>query len=280
MFITGLGWISSHRPQADDEVGAETVVLLIAIEKDLQGAEADDDQGQADHIDVQALRQKGLALVFQDLRFHHQPLDQEQGQHANREVDQKDPVPGEVVRQPAAQDRTDGGGADDRQAVERKGLGPLFRGKRVSEHGLLGRCHPASADALDDAGDQHHGQRGGHRAHQRRQGEQRDTAHVKALAAQHVGKPAADRQDDSVGDEVAGEDPGRFVLVRGEAASDMTQGNVGDGGVQDLHERGDGDDDGDQPGVAVSGGGAGQWCPLGCPLGGGRHRISAPGPRG
>ena len=39
-----------------------------------------------------------------------------------------------------------------------------------------------------------------------------DAGHVEALAAEAVGEPSGDGKDDGGGDEVAGEDPGGFVL--------------------------------------------------------------------
>jgi hypothetical protein len=86
---------------------------------------------------------------------------------------------------------------------------------------------------------------------ERTDGEEGDAGHVEALATEAVGEPAGDGQDDGRGDEVAGEDPGRFFLACTERAGDVGQGDVGDGGVEDLHEGGQGDSEGDRPRIVV-----------------------------
>ena len=93
--------------------------------------------------------------------------------------------------------------------------------------------------------------RGGEAAEQRGNGEQEDAGHVKALAAHAVGDPAADGQDHGVGDQVAGEDPGGLTEAGGEGAADVGHGDVGDGGVERLHEGGHGDGEGDDPGIGA-----------------------------
>ena len=84
-------------------------------------------------------------------------------------------------------------------------------------------------------------------------GEQRHADHVEALAADHIGQPAAHRQHDGVGDQISGDDPGALVDAGAEAAGDVAQRDVGDRGVEHDHEGGDRDDDGDEPRVAVAG---------------------------
>ena len=79
--------------------------------------------------------------------------------------------------------------------------------------------------------------------------EKGDAGHVEIFSAEAGGQPGADGQDDGVGNEIAGEDPGGFVGAGAEAAGNVWQGDVGDGGVEHLHEGGEGDGNGDQPGV-------------------------------
>ena len=68
-------------------------------------------------------------------------------------------------------------------------------------------------------------------------GEQRDAHHVVALAPEHAAEPRAHRQDDRVGDQVAGQYPGAFVVAGAETARDVRQRDVRDAGVEQLHER-------------------------------------------
>ena len=91
----------------------------------------------------------------------------------------------------------------------------------------------------------------GDAAEERADGEERDAGHVEALAAEAVGEPAGDGEDDGARDEIAGEDPGGFFLAGAERAGDVGQGDVGDGGVEDLHEGGEGDGEGDRPRIVV-----------------------------
>ena len=47
------------------------------------------------------------------------------------------------------------------------------------------------------------------------------------------------------------------------APCDVTQGNVGDSGVEHHHERGDGHDHRDEPGAAIAGSRTGEWIEIG-----------------
>ena len=64
-------------------------------------------------------------------------------------------------------------------------------------------------------------------------------------------EPAAGGEDDSVSDEIAGEDPGGFIGGGGKAASDVRESDGGDGGVEDFHESRKHDGGGDEVGAAV-----------------------------
>ena len=60
-------------------------------------------------------------------------------------------------------------------------------------------------------------------AGKRRNSEDDDASDQEALASETQREPAAGRQHDGVGDQVAGEDPGGFVVGGGEAAGDVGQ---------------------------------------------------------
>lgn len=125
----------------------------------------------------------------------------------------------------------------------------VWPGEGVGEDGLLRGCETPAADALQDAAEDQNRQRGCEAAQGGADAEQRYADHVELLApdeGRHIG---AGREDDGVGDEVGGQHPGGFVLGRAETAGDMGQGDVGDGGVEHLHERGQCDRHGDDPGV-------------------------------
>ena len=97
-------------------------------------------------------------------------------------------------------------------------------------------------------------------AEERGDGEEGDAGHVVGLAAEDAGEPGGHGEDDGVGDEVGGEDPGDFVVGAAETSGDVGEGDVGDGGVEQLHEGGEGDGEGDDPGVDE---GAGFCCGCG-----------------
>ena len=110
-------------------------------------------------------------------------------------------------------------------------------------------ARPPPPSALQDAGDDQQRQRGGEAAEQRADGEHRHAGHVEALAPEAVGEPAGDGQDDGAGHQVAGEHPGGFFLAGAERAGHVGQGDVGDGGVEHLHEGRQRDRKRDQPGI-------------------------------
>ena len=114
----------------------------------------------------------------------------------------------------------------------------------------------AATDALEDAGDEHDAEGGRDAAEERSDGEEGDAGHVIVLAAEDAGEPRGHGEDDGVGDEVGGEDPGDLIVRAAEASGDVGEGDVGDGGVEQFHEGREGDGEGDDPGVDD---GAGLW---------------------
>jgi hypothetical protein len=160
-------------------------------------------------------------------------------------------VPVEVVGDPAAEGGADGGRHHYRHAVEREGLAAFFNGEGVGEDGLFAGGQAASAEALQYARHDQQRQRLRQAAQHGADGKHRHAGHVEALAPDAVGEPAGDGQDDGARHQVAGEDPGGFVLAGAEGAGHVRQRHVGDGGVEHLHERGQGHRDGDGPRVVV-----------------------------
>ena len=206
-----------------------------------------------DPVDLQAARPALAALAFEHLRLVHQPVHQEEREDAERHVDEKNPVPGIVVGDPAADRRADGRRHDHGDAVDGEGLRTLPRREGIGQHGLFAGRHAAAAQALQNAENDQGGETGCEPAQQRRDREQRDAEHVEALAADHVGEPAAHRQHHRIGDQIGGDDPGALVDADRETAGDVAQRDIGDRSVEHDHEGGDGDDDGDQPRAAVAG---------------------------
>ena len=231
---------------ADADVG-EPVFLLALVEGVFEQAYADGDEAEAGEVDLEVLG--GLFAGDEVGRVFDDAVGEIEREQADGKVDEEDPVPVEVVGDPAAEGGADGGREDDGHAVDGEGLPAPLDGEGVGEDGLLAGGEAASAEALQDAGEDKDRQRGREAAEQGADGEHEHAGHVEALAAEAVGEPSGDGKDDGGGYEIGGEDPRGFVLTCAEGARDVGKGYVGDGGVEDLHESGKGDRQGDGPGV-------------------------------
>ena len=253
-----LGWVQECQTQPmkrDDQRGdgpahpdgAEPVVFLALVEDDLQAAGPDDQQAEADVVE-------GADLGVLDVgRIVDEAADHDDGENADGDVDVEGVAPAEGVGEPAAQGGAEHRRDHDAQAVGGHGLGALSERKAFEQDGLRKRLQRAAAGALHDARQQNDAQRGRRAAEERRDGEDDDAGEQEALAAEAAGEPVGGGQDDGVGDQVAGEHPGGLGVGGGERAGDVGQRHRGDGGVQHLHEGGQHDRDGDQPGVDALG---------------------------
>src|SRR5271155_3097429 len=217
----------------DDEVRAEPIVALAFIEDDLHGAEAECEQAEADVIHAEA----GAFLLLHVGRIADEHVGEQQRNDAYGDVDEENPAPVEIVGDPSAQGGADGRSEHHRHAVNGEGHAAFSRFESVGENCLLAGLQAAAADALQHAKNNQHAEVGREAAEKRADGEERDAGHVKTFAAYELGKPAAHRENDGVGNQVGSEHPGAFVLAGGKAAGDVRQGDVGDAGVEDFHER-------------------------------------------
>ena len=129
-------------------VEMKPVFDLAAIEHELQAAEGQRDQRKADPVDLEPAGQPFFAFPFEDFRLHHQPLHQHKRENAERHVDEKDPMPGIIVGDPAADGRTDGRRHDDGDAVDGERLRTLLRREGIGQHRLLAGRHAAAAETL------------------------------------------------------------------------------------------------------------------------------------
>ena len=126
-------------------------LLLAFVEGEFETADAEGYEAEAHEVDLLV-----LGLLFAELEvgwiFDHAVAEVERDE-TDGEVDEEDPVPVEVVGDPAAEGGADGGRDDDGHAVEGEGLAALFDGEGVGEDGLFAGCETASSGALQDAGD-------------------------------------------------------------------------------------------------------------------------------
>ncbi len=176
---------------------------------------------------------------------------EEEREQTDGHIDEEDPAPVVVVGNPAAEGGTNGGCDHNGHAVHRKRQTTFLGREGVGENGLLAGTHAAAARALQDA--EENQQRQGRRqsAQDRRNGEQGNAGHVETLASDDRSEPARHGQHDRVGNQVAGEHPGGFVLPGAESAGNVGQSNIGDGGVEHLHEGCQGHGERDDPRVVA-----------------------------
>ena len=75
--------------------------------------------------------------------------------------------------------------------------------------------------------------------------------HIELLAANDAAQIRAYGQNDCIGNEVGGEDPGRLVLRSAKRTRNVRQRDVGDGGIEHLHDRCQGDGNRGEPRIAL-----------------------------
>src|ERR1041385_8560892 len=116
------------------------------------------------------------------------------------------------------------------------------------------------ADALHGAGGDEHALRRGEAARQRGQGEQRDAGEEHAARAVQVAEAAAQQEAAAEGQHVGVDHPRQVGGGEVQVGLHGRQGDVDDGGVEDLHERAEAQDGEGEPeaaaGQAVAVGGA------------------------
>ena len=88
---------------------------------------------------------------------------------------------------------------------------------------------------------------GGRAAEKRSNGEEDNAGDEKALPAEYPRKPAGHGEHHGVADQVVGEDPGYLIGAGIEASLHMGEGDVGHGGIDDLHDGREHDGNGDEP---------------------------------
>ena len=169
----------------------------------------------------------------------------------DRQVDEEDPAPGEVVDEPAAEDRAEDRPEQHRHADDRHHAADAVRAGGLREDRHAERHQHAAAEALQDAeGDQRArppGEAGEHRAAD----EEGDRDHVQALGAEAVGGPAGERDHGGERQRVAGRRPTGSSTATCRTRARACDRDVDDGHVEDRHDRAEHDDRGDEQDAAV-----------------------------
>jgi len=233
--------------EGDDEARTEPVVFLALVEHDLEGSDGDDEEAESPVIDAFF----ALANFGEVGRVFNEAVGEDERDDSDRDVEEEDPAPGIVVDDPAADSGAEDGCGNDSDSVHGEGHAAFLRREGVGEDGLLAGLEASAGCSLENAEEDEHGEREGESAEQRGEGEKEDAGHVEALAPDAVGDPAGDGQDHGVGDQIAGENPGGLFDAGGEIAADVGHGDVGDGGVERLHEGGQRNGDGNGPRIGA-----------------------------
>src|SRR6516165_4588613 len=93
---------SGDRREENDEIRVEPIFTLTFIKNNFQTAKRERDENEPDPVDPQSVPQELSALAFENFRFCDQPLNKNERDHADRRVNEKDPMPREIVGDPAA----------------------------------------------------------------------------------------------------------------------------------------------------------------------------------
>ena len=166
------------------------------------------------------------------------------GEPAERDVDEEDPAPAEVLGEHPAEGRADHrGGAPDAGDVALH-PGPLLDRVEVADHGDGHRQHRAGADALHGAGDDQRRHAPGHAAQHRAGQEHGDAEEQHRPAADDVGELAVERGGDGLGQQVDGEQPGELrepargrATIEGTAVAMIVASSATSAGRQHQRER-------------------------------------------
>ena len=169
---------------------------------------------------------------------------------SDRDVDEEDPRPGEVLGQRAAEDQADRAAADRDRGPDAERLRPLGPfGERGRDDREGGRRDERRAEPLQAArADQHSGARR-EPVQQRRGREDDETEQEQPLPAEQVARAAAQEQEPAEDERVGVDDPLEVRLGKAQVLLDRRERDVHDGPVEHDHELGKADENEDQPGV-------------------------------
>ena len=100
-------------------------MLLAFLEHDLKGGESDGQQADAGPVHAARGLQRRGVIRGQEEHAHGR------GKNAHGHIDEEDPAPAQVIGQPAAEHRADGGPDDDAEPEDRLRDAALLRRERL-----------------------------------------------------------------------------------------------------------------------------------------------------
>ena len=134
--------------EKDDKMRAKPVVSLPFVEDNLQAAKPDRDKRESNEVDIERLLYPLLAGAFDVRRVVYKQVAEKQRQQADGNVDEENPPPGVVVRNPPAESWAHRGRDNNRDAVQRKSHPALLLAECVVQNRLLAGSKPAAAHSL------------------------------------------------------------------------------------------------------------------------------------
>ena len=186
--------------------------------------------------------------------FGNERQRQREHERSDRDVDEEDPLPAEVLGQDPADEHARGGAGAAESAPDPERLVPLrafLEGGRHDRQG--GGRDDRRADALDSARADQHRDVVGEAADERGDGEDDEPEEEDPLAAEQVGHPAAEQEEAAERDRIGDQHPLDRRLGDVQVGLDRRDRDVHDRDVEDGHEERGADDREDQP-AAVGGG--------------------------
>ena len=171
---------------------------------------------------------------------------EDQGDDAEGDVEEEDPVPAEVGGDEAAYGGAYHHGGEAGPGDVEDGLGEVFLGGTAEDDEAAYGDHHGSAYALQDAGEGELGEGVAEAAEYGGEGEGSDGEGEDGACAEAVGYPAADGDADGQSEEVGGHADVEVDGADVKAARHLGESGGDDGAVQVLHEDGAGDQHGDE----------------------------------
>ena len=171
------------------------------------------------------------------LRLRQESQREGKDDHADRQVDQEDPVPVERARQHAAEQRRRAAAAGHHEPEHTHCLRAIDR-LREEDHDQRERhCRDdGPAESLNRARCDQHSLRAREPACERRQREDRDPDQEQPAVAEEVAEPTTEQQKAAEREDVGVHDPCERRLREAEIGADRRERDVHDRGVQDDHQ--------------------------------------------
>src|SRR5260370_19840077 len=226
-----------HRKEHHDKITLEPVQSLPAIQHHLQARKRDRHRHDSPHVNLQPpILSRRFHFARKLRRILQQPAGQNQRNNPNRNIDEENPPPAPVVRDPSAQRRPNRRRRHNRHAVQRERRRPLRRRERVHQNRLLHRCQSSAAYSLQNAEKDQHPQARRKSTKQRTDRKQRHANHAVPLPSENPPQPRRKRQHHRVRNQVARQHPSALVRAHRHPTRDMRHQHVGNPLVTHPHD--------------------------------------------